>query len=180
MPLPRCPVVDDREPSGGTGEAGFMGGAQPFLSRVTGKLDGKGRVCIPAAYRQILSAQATDGVYVCPSFHEEALECFGAEVLQRFHKLQSELDPFFTPQHDDRARAVLAMTEQLPLDENGRVRLPDEMIAHAGLKEGAGVVFVGLGTKFQIWDSERFAPVLARTLGNARALRDAAGGGSAP
>ena len=154
-----------------------MSAAQPFISRVSGKLDGKGRVCIPATYRQILAAQNTAGVYVCPSFHESALECFGEEVLQKFHRVQAELDPFFEPQHDDRARAVLTMTELLPLDENGRVRLPDDMIAHAGLKDG--VIFVGLGTKFQIWDAESFRPVLARTLENARVLRDASKSGGA-
>ena len=151
-----------------------MSAAQPFISRVTGKLDAKGRVCVPASYRQILAAQSTHGVYVCPSFHEGALECFGEAVLQKFHLAQAELDPFFAPQHDDRARSVLAMTELLAFDETGRVRLPDDMIAHAGLREGEAVIFVGLGTKFQIWDRERFAPVLARTLDNARALREAA------
>jgi len=115
---------------------------------------------------------------VCPSFHEGALECFGEDVLQRFHRSQAELDPFFAPQHDDKARSVLAMTELLPLDENGRVRLPDEMIAHAGLQEGEPIVFVGLGTKFQIWNRERFAPVLAKTLENARTLRESSGNGS--
>ena len=46
----------------------------------------------------------------------------------------------------------------------------------SGLRAGA-VVFVGVGTKFQIWDKERFAPVLARTLENARALRDSLSNG---
>lgn len=155
-----------------------MGAAQSFISRWPGKLDSKGRVCIPATYRQILAAQETSGVYVCPSFHEGSLECFGEDVLQKFHRAQAELDPFFAHQHDDRARAVLAMTELLPIDETGRVRLPDEMIAHAGLKESEAVVFVGLGTKFQIWNRERFAPILSATLDSARALRDAAKSGS--
>lgn len=153
-----------------------MTGAQPFISRVSGKLDGKGRVCIPATYRQILAAQNTPGVYACPSFHETALECFGEDVLQKFHGAQAQLDPFFTSEYDDRARAILAMTELLPLDENGRVRLPDEMIAHAGLKDS--IVFVGVGAKFQIWDGEHFKPVLARTLDNARALRGASKNGA--
>jgi MraZ protein len=155
-----------------------MGAALSFIGRVTGKLDNKGRVCVPAHYRQILTAQSTPGVYACPSFHEGALECFGEEVLQRFHSAQAELDPFFAAQHDDRARAVLSMTELLPLDENGRVRLPEEMIAHAGLQEGQAIVFVGVGTKFQIWDSGRFAPVLSKTLENARALRESSSNGS--
>ncbi len=151
--------------------------AQPFISRVTGKLDGKGRVCIPATYRQILAAQNTPGVYLCPSFHEATIEGFGEDVLQKFHRMQAELDPFFASEHDDRARAVLTTTELLPLDENGRVRLPDDMIAHAGLKES--VIFVGLGTKFQIWEPDSFKPVFARTIDNVRALRDASKNGGA-
>jgi len=152
-----------------------MSAEAPFISRVKGKLDNKLRVCIPAAFRQILAAQETNGVYVCASFHEPALDCFGTDVLKKFHRAQAEQDPFFSPEMDDKARAILAMTELLPLDENGRVRLPDEMIAHAGLKEDAAIIFVGSGSKFQIWDGERFAPVLAKTLDNARAIR--AGGG---
>ncbi|MGD0192989.1 MAG: hypothetical protein ABSD74_19805 [Rhizomicrobium sp.] len=155
-----------------------MGGA-PFIGRVAGKLDSKSRVCIPAHYRQILTAQATAGVYVCPSFHTGALECFGEDLLQRFYQAQAQLDPFFEPKHDDRASSVLAMTEQLPLDENGRVRLPDEMIAHAGLQEGDPVMFVGLGTKFQIWHQDRCSEMLATKFENARALRDSSGNGGA-
>ena len=36
--------------------------AQAFISTVTGTLDGKGRVCIPAEYRDSLTAQGTAGV----------------------------------------------------------------------------------------------------------------------
>jgi len=136
---------------------------------MAGTLDGKGRVCIPAPYRQILAAQNTQGVYVCPSFHDDALECFGDDVLQFFHKQQSELDPFFASAHDDKSFAVLSNTQLLAADENGRVRLPDDLIAHAGLKER--VNFVGLGRKFQIWDAERFAAMRAEKLARARALR---------
>lgn len=143
--------------------------AQPFISMMTGTFDKKGRVCIPAPYRPILAAQNTNGVYVCPSFHEPALECFGDEVLQQFHLAQSQKDPFFAQDQDDRAFAVLAMTQLLPLDENGRVRIPDELIAHAGLKET--VTFIGMGRKFEIWDRERFAPVFSERINRARALR---------
>jgi MraZ protein len=157
---------------------GRMNGVQPFIGKISAKLDSKGRVCIPAHYRQTLAALGTPGVYVCPSFHEGALECFGEDVLQKFYRTQAELDPFFAREHDDKARSVLTQTELLSPDENGRVRLPDEMIAHAGLEEGDTIVFVGLGTKFQIWDRERFAPILAKTLDSARALRESSGNGS--
>jgi MraZ protein len=148
--------------------------SQPFISTVPGTLDSKGRVCIPAGYRQILAAQSTQGVYVCPSFHEETLECFGDEVLAFFNRQQAELDPFFVATHDDKSFAVLSNTQLLTTDENGRVRLPDEFIAHAGLKER--VSFVGLGRKFQIWDAERFVSLRAEKLARARALRTEGGG----
>jgi MraZ protein len=145
--------------------------AAPFISTMTGTLDAKGRVCIPAAFREVLSAQGTAGVYICPSFAEGALEGFGDEVLQEFHQRQAAEDPFFSQAADDKAFAVLSMSQLLPRDENGRVRLTDEMIAHAGLKDR--VTFVGMGRKFQIWDSERFAPVLAERLRRALAQRNA-------
>jgi MraZ protein len=148
--------------------------ALPFISTMTGTLDAKGRVCIPAAFRDVLTSQDTAGVYVCPSFAEAALEGFGDEVLQEFHRRQAAEDPFFSQVNDDKVFAVLSMTQLLPRDENGRVRLPDEMIAHAGLKDR--VTFVGMGRKFQIWDSERFAPVLAERL--KRALAQRTGGGA--
>jgi MraZ protein len=147
----------------------MSGSVQPFISTITGTLDGKGRVCIPATYRQILSAQNTQGVYVCPSFYEDALECFGDDVLQAFHQQQAALDPFFAASHDDKSFAVLSNTQLLTADENGRVRLPEDLIAHAGLKER--VNFVGLGRKFQIWDVERFAALRAEKIARARALR---------
>lgn len=140
---------------------------------MTGTLDAKGRVCIPASFRDVLTSQSTAGVYVCPSFAEGALEGFGDEVLQEFHQRQAAEDPFFSQLNDDKVFAVLSMTQLLPRDENGRVRLPDEMIAHAGLKDR--VTFVGMGRKFQIWDSERFAPVQAERLKRALAQRTGAG-----
>jgi MraZ protein len=144
-------------------------GAVPFISTMTGTLDGKGRVCIPSSYRQILAAQPMSGVYVCPSFYEPALECFGDDVLQAFHQQRSAQDPFFAAENDDKSFAILSMTQLLAHDENGRVRLPEEFIAHAGLKDK--VTFVGMGHKFQIWESDRFAPIQAERLARARAMR---------
>jgi MraZ protein len=147
---------------------------QPFISTVPGTLDNKGRVCIPASFRQILAAQNTQGVYLCPSFSEAALECFGEEVLQAFHRQIAEVNPFFTKNFNAKAAVVLGETKLLPLDENGRVRLPEELIAHAGLKDS--VVFLGMGTKFQIWEPARFKEIRAERLKQALAVFNADGG----
>ena len=147
--------------------------AASFISTVAGSLDSKGRVCIPAPFRDVLAEQGTAGVYICPSYVRPTLEGFGEDAIRQIRERQAPLDPFFSREHDVRATAVLARTQLLPRDENGRVRLPDELIAHAGLKDC--VTFVGLDRKFQIWDSERYREVEAENLKRAIALFEAEG-----
>jgi MraZ protein len=151
----------------------MTGLVQPFISTVIGSLDSKGRVCIPAAYRHILSAQApqgsdnTAGVYVCPSFSEPALEGFGQALLESVAARLADQDPFFSPSHDDQATAIIARTQLLVADDQGRVRLPDAMIAHARLRDR--VAFVGKSAKFQIWDWDSYGPVEAEAVARMKA-----------
>ena len=155
----------------------MTGLVQPFISTVMGSLDSKGRVCIPATYRHILSAQNTLGVYTCPSFIDPALECFGQTLLDVINTRLAAQDPFFSASFDDEATALIARTQNLPIDENGRVRLPDAMIELAGLKDK--IVFVGKAQKFQIWDASAYAPIEAEALARVKAKMERARNGDA-
>jgi MraZ protein len=153
----------------------------PFQSTVMGSLDSKGRVCIPASFRQVLAAQNTPGVYLYPSFFEPALEGFGQSAIDALHARLAAQDPFLSPSHDDTARAIVARIVQLPPDDGGRVRLPDALIEHAKLKDR--VAFVGLSQKFQIWDADAFAAAEADSIARMKAQREReiarlAGGGA--
>lgn len=136
---------------------GVLQGA-PFTGILSGSLDKKGRICIPAPFRHILASQSPNAVYVRKALLAPSLEAFGASVMQRFHEAQSESDPFFMGSHDTAAFALLALSHELGIDDTGRVRIPDEFIAHAGLTEN--VTFIGIGRRFEIWDAARFEPVL--------------------
>jgi MraZ protein len=155
----------------------MTGLVQPFISTVPGSLDAKGRVCIPATYRHILSAQNTIGVYTCPSFIDPALDCFGQTLLDVINTRLAAQDPFFSASFDDEATALIARTQNLPIDENGRVRLPDAMIELAGLKDK--IVFVGKAQKFQIWDANAYAPIEAEALARVKAKMERARSGDA-
>jgi len=142
---------------------------QPFVSTVTNKLDAKGRVSVPASFRAILAAQDTLGIYCLPSFSSPALEAFGSALIAEVQSRLDHLDPFFSEDHDSRAQAILAASVFLSFDDEGRIHIPENFVAHAHLKER--VTFVGLGRKFQIWDPERFAPVERQRLDQARKAR---------
>jgi MraZ protein len=127
---------------------------QHFITTFAGTLDSKGRVCIPASWRQVLATQNTTGVYVAASLNGDSLLGFGEELMAAELQRLDALDPVYSQAHDDLSHLV-SNSWQLPIDENGRVRLPDDLIAAAGLKDR--VVFVGMGKKFEIWNPETFA-----------------------
>lgn len=140
---------------------------QPFITTFAGSLDAKGRVCVPAAWRSILLSQGTPGVYVMPSFMDPVLDCFGQALLDETTARMAPQDAFLSPAFDDEATALIARTHILSPDENGRVRLPDTLIAHAGLKDK--ILFVGKMKKFQIWDADRYATLEAEAVARMRA-----------
>jgi MraZ protein len=135
--------------------------AKAFIATYTVTLDSKGRVCVPAPYRQLLTSKNTEGVYVCPSFRGEVLECFGDDVLEKETAKLNAFDPF-SEAYDGRAALVVMRSQCLPFDDNGRIRLPDPFIAHAHLTDKA--VFAGAAEKFFIWEPSRYDVFLAKVL----------------
>ena len=142
---------------------------QPFVSTTVNKLDAKGRVSVPAPFRQILALQNLRGFYCFPSFVSPSLEGFGETLMAEFQARMGSVDPFFSEDYDAQAQAVVGESQFLNFDDEGRVRLPDEFIAHAGIKDR--VSFVGMIQKFQIWDPDGFEPVRLARIARARATR---------
>lgn len=145
-----------------------------FVSTFVNKLDAKGRVSIPAQYRQILAQQESGVLYCIPSFVSPSLEAFGNTLLSQFQQRLDKYDPLFSVNYDEEAQVVLAAAQSLNFDDEGRVRIPDDLIAHAGITER--VAFVGLGQKFQMWDPVRFEPVQRERIERARAARTSSNG----
>ena len=53
-----------------------------------------------------------------------------------------------------RQTSVLSESENLQFDTEGRVSIPEKLLNHAKIK--SGVLFVGLGKTFQIWEPKNF------------------------
>jgi MraZ protein len=147
---------------------------QPFVSTVINRLDAKGRVSVPAPFRQILAQQSLPGVYCIPSFALPALEAFGEAMMAQTLERLGKYDPLFNAEYDDEAYAVLGRSQLLKFDDDGRVTLPLDFIQHAGITER--VMFIGLGVKFQIWDPVRFEADQKERIERARARRTQGGG----
>jgi len=146
-----------------------------FTETIVNKLDAKGRVSIPSSFRQVLAGQGTEGVYVLKAVSgEAALTAFGNVLLSNAREQLRSQNPILSKGYAARAQAIFGQARRLAFDDEGRVRLPDELIAHIGVRER--VCFVGLNEIFEIWNPETFEPVQAARLAEARSIFDASGG----
>jgi MraZ protein len=147
-----------------------------FLSHFTHRFDAKGRISIPAPFRQALAKDGFEGVYAYPSLDAPSLECGGHALLAEIDALLASLPPF-SPARDAFATALLGTSEILRMDSEGRVVLDDRTKAALGLDHEA--VFVGQGHKFQIWEPLRFSAHLEAARERVRLMRIGQGGETA-
>jgi len=135
-----------------------------FMSTYVNKVDRKGRVSVPATFRTAISDQSFDGIVAFPSLDYEALEATG---IDRMEAVSAGLDELEQPdEQQSLATLILARSQRLPFDPEGRIVLPEKFAAHAHITESAA--FVGLGPTFQIWEPNRFAEHEAALLDRAR------------
>ncbi len=146
-----------------------------FVSTISSRLDGKGRVSIPAPFRAVLEADRYPGLFVHPALEVPALEAGGNRLLSEIDALIGRYSPY-SEARDLIATALLGGAETLKIDPEGRVMLPERFKAHAGIT--ADVVFVGLGDKFRIWEPNRFSVHLAEAKASLHALRASLSGGN--
>src|SRR5215469_1720384 len=135
-----------------------------FMSTYVNKVDRKGRVSVPATFRTALADQSFDGIVVYPSLDQDALEATGIDRMEAVSAGLDELEQ--QDQHQSLVTLILARSQRLPFDPEGRILLPEKFTAHAHITESAA--FVGLGPTFQIWEPNRFAEHEAALLDRAR------------
>lgn len=129
-----------------------------FLSTYVNKVDKKGRVSVPANFRAALAGQNFHGVVVFGSYQHDCLEACGMDRMEQLSESVDALD-LFSDEQDDLTTSLFADAHQLPLDGDGRIILPTDLAAHAGIDLTSGsaqAAFVGRGKTFQIWSPERF------------------------
>ncbi len=151
-----------------------------FIGTFENKVDSKGRVSVPAQFRQILAGQSFQGIVAFRSYRVAAIEACGIDFMERLNDGMATMD-LFSDAHDDLAATIFADSQQLPFDGDGRIILPAQLVAHAGISERAA--FVGKGPIFQIWEPAALeahmdeARARARSQGLTLPLRPHDGGG---
>ncbi len=122
-----------------------------FFGTFENKVDRKGRVSVPAPFRQAIARSSYAGVIVRPSYRHTVIEGSDLEFLEALNESAMEND-LHSEDQQDLGLTIFADSFQLPFDPEGRVILPTDLIDYAGITDRA--CFVGMGPSFQIWQPE--------------------------
>jgi MraZ protein len=124
-----------------------------FLSTYVNRMDKKGRVSVPAPFRAALAGQNFQGVVLFRAANHACVEGFDYQSMAELSERLEHFD-LFSAEQDDLATTIFAEAVQCPFDGEGRISIPVPLLSHARI--GESLTFVGMGRKFQIWDSETF------------------------
>lgn len=120
-------------------------------------LDGKGRLSVPARYRDWLAAHCDGQVVLTIDVqNREAERCLVAYPLPHWEKVEQAIAalPSTDPVVRRFQRLFVGHSEELRLDNQARILISPGLRRFAGLEKD--VVLVGQIHKFEIWDASRW------------------------
>lgn len=126
-----------------------------FIGEYQHTIDGKGRMAVPAKFRQLLKSGAvvTKGLDNCLFLYPK----------KEWGKLAGKLATLPVSRANSRAfsRHMLAGAFEADFDNQGRILLPEYLRVFAGLKKRA--VIAGLFDRLEIWDETAWNRYRAET-----------------
>ena len=128
-----------------------IAGQSVFVSRFTHNLDPKRRLTIPSNWRAQVGEPKS--LYVLPHLHECCLSVIPASVMvDRIRKMREH--SIADRKARQFARVLASQSDLVSWDAQGRIRVKDELLELAQIKERA--VLVGAFDSFELWSEENF------------------------
>ena len=142
-----------------------------FLSNSVNNIDAKGRVSVPAAFRQILTQRGSKELYAMQALGSPAIDVGGMDLLQRYEQRLEAEDPF-SEAYADMSLFTYGDGAFLKFDQEGRITVTDFVRAHTGITDK--VTFVGRNSFFQLWEPAQFEAHRAEARARLLAMRSSA------
>ena len=120
-----------------------------FFGQFEHNLDAKGRLTIPANFRE----QALEGLYVTEGFEANLV----AYSKRDFEQIATNLSKLSITNAESRAlrRKIFSNSANVTYDTAGRILIPANLRAVAGIEDS--VVVVGVGDYFELWSAKTWA-----------------------
>ncbi|MCE1200424.1 MAG: hypothetical protein LWW85_15770, partial [Marinilabiliales bacterium] len=124
-----------------------------FYGKYTATVDGKGRIVLPATFKKELGEVVDPQFVIEKEINETCLNIYPyATWLTKIERLKSKLNPD-NPLHSKILSRYYEEVATVTMAENGRLNIPDEMLAYAGITKEA--IFTGQGMRLRLWEPSR-------------------------
>ena len=132
-----------------------------FRGGTTLSLDSKGRLAIPAKYRQALSLDC-EGKMVCTIDIKQP--CLLLYPLPEWQIIEQKLTRLSSMNPAERRlqRLLLGHADDCEMDKNGRLLISAPLRQHAGLEKK--LMLVGQLNKFELWDEDAWHDQVAQDM----------------
>ncbi len=122
-------------------------------------IDDKGRLSIPARYREILKRRRERELVLVDLLFDT---CIAAYPIKAWQQIEQNL---LSKGHSDKrfrdyVRFISARAVESPVDGQGRILIPPQLREKADLRRD--VVIIGVLDKIEIWNKERWAQFSAQ------------------
>jgi MraZ protein len=138
-----------------------------FRGRFEHTIDPKGRVSIPAKFRELLSEKYDDRIIIT-NFDR----CLLAYPYEEWRSVEEKIGSLSMVKKEVKAfqRFFISGAAECPIDKLGRVLIPPTLRAYALLEKD--VVFAGMGKMFELWSRERWTEEIKRAEENFEGMRE--------
>ena len=126
-----------------------------FLGEFEATVDAKGRFLLPAGFKRQLPEEETNRFVINRGF-EKCLALYPMRTWEPLFEKITGLNDFDPKQREFR-RAFLNGATFVEPDTAGRILLPPNLKAYAGLQKD--IVLMATGDKLEIWDSNKYKEI---------------------
>lgn len=128
-----------------------------FIGDYSCKLDAKGRVILPSAFKKQLPPAAEDRFVVRKDIFEGCLVLFSIDDWNRqLEKIRSRINPY-NREHNIFLRNFFKGTAEVSLDSSNRLLIPKRLLDLAGIQKD--VVLAGQDGRIEMWAEEVYARI---------------------
>ena len=128
-----------------------------FRGRFEHTIDSKGRISVPAKFREILNKKYDDRLVI--THYDQCLVAYPHEEWVILEEKQKSLPPL-KKEVKAYLRFFYSSGMDSVIDKQGRLLIPQTHRDYANLQKE--VMLVGVGTKFEIWDKQRWSQEFKR------------------
>lgn len=125
-----------------------------FIGEYTCKVDSKGRISIPSAFKRQLDDKAQNRFVVKNDIFENCLILYPYDEWEvQVSRLRKKINPY-KREHNKFLRSFYKGTAELVLDSNNRLLIPKKLMDL--ITDGKEVVLYGQDGKIEVWSKENY------------------------